>query len=82
MVDGLARLRMDLDQAYKAFRLDPSFDNAKRLHEAIRIYGETMQVDNRLTCDECGSPHTRFIERNPYNRMMDGNFCRSCVEGA
>lgn len=82
MLEGLPKLRAELDQAYRLFRADPSFDNARALHNAIRVYGEALQVDNILTCDECGSVGARLVERNPYNRMMDGNFCRQCVAGA
>lgn len=43
MIEGLPALRQALDSAFAAFRRDPSLANARRLHEAIRVYGGTVQ---------------------------------------
>lgn len=38
MVDGLALLRQRLDQAYKAFRSNPTEENRQKLDQAIAAY--------------------------------------------
>lgn len=79
MVDGLPLLLQQLDQAYRAFRDDPTAENRQALNRAIQAY-QTGAIPD-LPCDQCGSSGARFTVRNPYNRMMDGNFCTSCVTG-
>jgi hypothetical protein len=72
-VAGLPALRLQLDRAFANFRRDPSLENAKRLHEAVRIYGGSMRVAE--SCMVCGNTPATYEQPNPYNRMMDGYRC-------